>query len=77
MATPSMTQPTGPDPVIVDSEHYTVEFENDKVRVLRIKYGSPSCTAIRRQSACFSRMLSFASGSRTVKRKMAPLKPVR
>ena len=39
MATPSMTQPTGPDPVLVDPEHYTVEFENDKVRVLRIKYG--------------------------------------
>jgi quercetin dioxygenase-like cupin family protein len=28
-----------PDPVAVDSKHYTVEFENDKVRVLRIKFG--------------------------------------
>jgi quercetin dioxygenase-like cupin family protein len=27
------------DPVQVDSKHYTVEFENEKVRVLRIKYG--------------------------------------
>ncbi len=27
------------DPVKVDSKHYKVEFENDKVRVLRIKYG--------------------------------------
>ena len=27
------------DPVIVDSNHYKVEFENDQVRVLRIKYG--------------------------------------
>lgn len=27
------------DPVKVDSGHYTVELENDKVRVLRIKYG--------------------------------------
>src|SRR5262245_26831856 len=27
------------DPVKVDSRHYTVEFENEKVRVLRIKYG--------------------------------------
>jgi quercetin dioxygenase-like cupin family protein len=26
------------DPVKVDPKHYTVEFENDKVRVLRIKY---------------------------------------
>ena len=36
-----MTQPapSGADPVQVDSNHYTVEVENDKVRVLRIKYG--------------------------------------
>ena len=27
------------DPVKVDSKHYTVEVENEKVRVLRIKYG--------------------------------------
>ena len=27
------------DPVKVDSGHYTVEVENDKVRVLRIRYG--------------------------------------
>ena len=29
----------GHDPVAVDAGHYEVEFENDKVRVLRIKYG--------------------------------------
>jgi quercetin dioxygenase-like cupin family protein len=27
-----------PDPLKVDAKHYTVEFENEKVRVLRIKY---------------------------------------
>jgi quercetin dioxygenase-like cupin family protein len=27
------------DPVQVDSKHYTVDLENEKVRVLRIKYG--------------------------------------
>ncbi|HEY0943720.1 MAG TPA: hypothetical protein VGD81_00575 [Opitutaceae bacterium] len=27
------------DPVVVDPQHYKVEFENDAVRVLRIKYG--------------------------------------
>lgn len=27
------------DPVKVDPKHYTVEFENDQVRVLRITYG--------------------------------------
>ena len=28
------------DPVQVDSRHYKVEFENDRVRVLRIHYGA-------------------------------------
>lgn len=28
------------DPVKADARHYTVEFENDKVRVLRIKYAA-------------------------------------
>jgi len=27
------------DPVHIDAKHYTVEFENEKVPVLRIKYG--------------------------------------
>jgi quercetin dioxygenase-like cupin family protein len=31
-------QPAKADPVKVDPKHYKVEFENDKVRVLRITY---------------------------------------
>ncbi len=27
------------DPVSVDSKHYTIELENERVRVLRISYG--------------------------------------
>lgn len=27
------------DAVIADPEHYAVEFENDRVRIIRIKYG--------------------------------------
>lgn len=27
------------DPTVVDSAHYSVVFENDDVRVLRIQYG--------------------------------------
>jgi quercetin dioxygenase-like cupin family protein len=38
MATAKTTQRTTEDPVKVDPKHYTVEFENDRVRVLRIKY---------------------------------------
>lgn len=30
---------TAQDPVKVDAKHYKVEFENDKVRVLRVSYG--------------------------------------
>jgi len=31
--------PTDMDPVKVDPQHYRVEFENDQVRVLRVRYG--------------------------------------
>ena len=39
MATQAAAQPGRNDPVCVDPKHYTVELENEKVRVLRIKYG--------------------------------------
>ena len=39
MATARIPQPITDDPVKVDPKHYKVEFENDRVRVLRIKYG--------------------------------------
>src|SRR5882724_2702003 len=32
-------KPSASDPVVVDSKHYKVELENERVRVLRIKYG--------------------------------------
>ncbi|HXW93470.1 MAG TPA: hypothetical protein VEK33_23170 [Terriglobales bacterium] len=39
MATARVPQPTAEDPVKVDPRHYKVEFENERVRVVRIKYG--------------------------------------
>ena len=36
---PQETSSTGPDPTVVDPDRYKVEFENDRVRVLRITYG--------------------------------------
>jgi hypothetical protein len=39
MATQPAAQPAGKDPVSVDPKHYTVEIDNGKVRVLRIRYG--------------------------------------
>ena len=35
------------DPVEVDPKHYTVEFENDRVRVLRVKFGPHEKEAMR------------------------------
>ena len=40
MSTARMPQPTAEDPVKVDPRHYKVEFENERVRVVRIKYGA-------------------------------------
>ena len=39
MAAPTRPKPSGKDPVKVDAKHYKVEFEDEKVRVLRITYG--------------------------------------
>ena len=30
----------GPDPIVVDADHYTAEFENEAVRIVRIAYGA-------------------------------------
>jgi len=35
----SVQEPEGPDPTVVDADHYAIELENDAVRVLRIVYG--------------------------------------
>jgi hypothetical protein len=39
MSTTSNIQPGPQDPIKVDPGHYRVEFENQKVRVLRVRYG--------------------------------------
>ena len=36
----SAGEPSGPDATVVDADHYTTEFENDWVRILRIAYGA-------------------------------------
>jgi|ERR1700680_3740461 len=61
MATPSRPKPTGPDPVKVDSKHYTVELENDKVRVLRIKYGPGEKSVMHAHPNCVAVFLTDAS----------------
>jgi quercetin dioxygenase-like cupin family protein len=39
MSTTPKPQPISADPAHVDSKHYKIEAENDRVRVLRVKYG--------------------------------------
>jgi len=39
MGTTPKSRPVSADPVQVDPKHYSVELENDRVRVLRIQYG--------------------------------------
>jgi len=61
MAAPVAPGPKGQDPVKVDSKHYTVEFENDKVRVLRIKYGAGEKSVMHSHPASVAVFLTDAS----------------
>jgi hypothetical protein len=68
------------DPVKVDPKHYTVEFENDKVRVLRIKYGPGEKSVMHAHPALvavFSPTARSVSPSRTGKKKTSPPRPGR
>jgi quercetin dioxygenase-like cupin family protein len=57
-----MATGTGPakDPVQVDPGHYTVEHEDDKVRVLRIKYGPGEKSVMHSHPALVGVILSEA-----------------
>jgi quercetin dioxygenase-like cupin family protein len=50
------------DPIAVDSKHYSVEFENDKVRVLRIKYGPHEISSMHGHPASVAIFLTDAQG---------------
>jgi quercetin dioxygenase-like cupin family protein len=39
MGTPKIQPQAGDDPVRVDSKHYQVEFEDERIRVVRVRYG--------------------------------------
>src|SRR5882762_8774292 len=53
------------DPVKVDSKHYTVEFQNAKVRVLRIKYGPHEKSVMHRHPNAVAIFLTDAKGKFT------------
>jgi len=54
---------TGPDPTVVDAAHYTVEHENDQLRVIRIKYGPGEKSVMHYHPAGVAVFLSAAHGS--------------
>ena len=51
-------QTIGQDPVLVDSGHYTVELEDAKVRVLRIRYGARERSVMHSHPALVGVMLT-------------------
>jgi quercetin dioxygenase-like cupin family protein len=60
MASASIPHPDGGDPIAVDPEHYTVEFENEKVRVLRIHYGPGEKSVMHSHPALVGVMMTAA-----------------
>jgi hypothetical protein len=65
MVTARMPQPTAEDPVKVDPKHYTVEFENERVRVIRIKYGPGEKSVMHSHPESISVFLTDAHGKFT------------
>src|SRR6267143_5535413 len=61
MAVPALAQ----DPVKVDAKHYTVEFENSQVRVLRIKYGPHEKSVMHRHPNAVAIFRTDANGTFT------------
>jgi len=60
MSSPHAAKPAGQDPVHVDSKHYTVEFENDRVRVVRARYGPHEKSVMHGHPALVGVMLTDA-----------------
>jgi len=56
-AVPAMAQ----DPTKVDAKHYKVEFENDQVRILRIKYGPKEKSVMHEHPAAVAVFLTDGS----------------
>src|SRR5260370_1602589 len=61
-AAPAMAQ----DPVNVDAKHYKVEFENDRVRVLRITYGPHEKSVMHAHPASVAVFLTDSSAKFTL-----------
>lgn len=62
MPTPENNSPAD-DPVKLDPEHYSLEFENERVRVLRVKLGPKEKSPMLR----FSAMVTVSLTDRDIK----------
>jgi quercetin dioxygenase-like cupin family protein len=58
MGTPKAQPTAGNDPVKVDSKHYSVQHEDERVRVLRIKYGPRERSVMHAHPACVAVFLT-------------------
>jgi len=62
LAVPSVL---GQDATKVDSQHYTVEFENSQVRVLRVKYGRHEKSVMHRHPNAVAIFMTDVTGKFT------------
>jgi len=60
MSTASKLQLGTLDPVTLDPGHYRVELENEKVRVLRARYGAHEKSVMHEHPACIQVNLTIA-----------------
>jgi len=60
MSTALKMQPQTLDPVKVDPDHYKVEFEDDKVRVLRVRFGPHEKSVMQEQPSLLEINLTIA-----------------
>ncbi len=47
-----------PDPIKVDPKHYKLEFENDRIRILRVSYGPHEKSVMHGHPPCVAVMLN-------------------
>lgn len=60
MSIASKMQPETQDPVKADPEHYKVDFENDRVRVLRVMFGPHEKSVMQEQPSLLEINLTIA-----------------
>ena len=61
MSSSAVSGPRANDPVAVDAKHYTVEYEDARVRVLRIRYGPGEKSAMHSHPESIAVFLSEAN----------------